>query len=407
MTYRALLTHQAARRYLIAQSISALGDSAMWLACAIWIKDLTGSSSAAGMTFFFYLLAALAAPVGGLVADKFRRGRLLIVLNLAGAGIVAVLLLVGGAHDVWIIYAVMTAYGAIAVALGPAQSGLMTTLLPPELLGSANSALRGTQESLRLLAPILGAGVYALAGPKTVVTIDAGTFVIAALVLLTLRRDDPYPTPAEGNVLGRLTAGIVYVTRHADLRRLIAASMVFMLLAGLGESVRWVIVSVGLHRPAEYMGTLQFVMGAGAILGGLGSGPALHRFGEARIVGLGLLSFALGSALCVGPPVSIYIGSVLVGAGAPALVIGAITMLQQASTRDIQGRTFSAFEFLTTAPQIVSIALGAALITVVDYRILLLAITAAATISGVVMLRAPRLTATPKVQTAAAAGPEL
>jgi hypothetical protein len=58
---RALLTHRNARLYLSGQVMSLFGDSALWLAMGIWIKVLTGSSAAAGLSFFALDLAACAA----------------------------------------------------------------------------------------------------------------------------------------------------------------------------------------------------------------------------------------------------------------------------------------------------------------------------------------------------------
>ena len=46
-----LLAHRDARLFLIGQSLSLLGDTALWLALGLWVKELTGSSSAAGLVF--------------------------------------------------------------------------------------------------------------------------------------------------------------------------------------------------------------------------------------------------------------------------------------------------------------------------------------------------------------------
>ena len=62
------------------------------------------------------------------------------------------------------LYAVSFAYGASYTILAAGQSALMTTLLPAELLGPANAALQTVRESLRLVAPVAGAGLYAVAG---------------------------------------------------------------------------------------------------------------------------------------------------------------------------------------------------------------------------------------------------
>jgi hypothetical protein len=51
----------------------------------IWVKILTGSSSAAGLVFFAFTCGILLAPVTGLLADRMRRRPLLIASNLAAA----------------------------------------------------------------------------------------------------------------------------------------------------------------------------------------------------------------------------------------------------------------------------------------------------------------------------------
>jgi MFS family permease len=82
---RTLLAHRDARFYLAGQVLSTVGDNALWLAMGIWVKILTGSSSAAGLVFFAFTCGILLAPVTGLLADRMRRRPLLIAANLAAA----------------------------------------------------------------------------------------------------------------------------------------------------------------------------------------------------------------------------------------------------------------------------------------------------------------------------------
>jgi MFS family permease len=70
---RTLLRHRNARLYLAGQVISLFGDSALWLAMAIWIKVLTGSSAAAGLSWFALAVGSLFGPLGGLLADRIKR----------------------------------------------------------------------------------------------------------------------------------------------------------------------------------------------------------------------------------------------------------------------------------------------------------------------------------------------
>ncbi|RZU71707.1 hypothetical protein EV384_0033 [Micromonospora kangleipakensis] len=50
MSTRRLLADRRAGRYLTGQTLSLVGDSSMWLACGIWVKELTGSNGAVGLT---------------------------------------------------------------------------------------------------------------------------------------------------------------------------------------------------------------------------------------------------------------------------------------------------------------------------------------------------------------------
>ncbi|MGW5669112.1 MFS transporter, partial [Micromonospora sp. NPDC003776] len=289
MSTRRLLAEPRARRYLAGQTLSLVGDSAMWLACGIWVKDLTGSDGAAGLTFLFFTAPALLAPLAGLLADRLPRRRLLVAANLAGAVILLPLLAVRGPDQVPLIYAVMLLYGCLHLVIEPAQSALLVTLLPGDLLAAANGLLRTARESLRLLAPLAGAGLYALFGGAAVAVLDLATFVGAAALLLTLPGPDPVPERTErtGGVLrhwtGEMSAGFRHLAGHPLLRRVVLATTVLALVLGFAESTGYAVVDRGLHRSPEFLGVLQAAQGLGAVLGGVGSAAAVRRFGEVRV----------------------------------------------------------------------------------------------------------------------------
>ncbi len=85
------------------------------------------------------------------------------------------------------IYAVAFAYGAVNVLIGAGQAALLTTLMPEHLLVDANGFLQTVREGLRLVAPLIGAGLFAAFGAGVLVVLDASTFVVAAVALLALR----------------------------------------------------------------------------------------------------------------------------------------------------------------------------------------------------------------------------
>ena len=134
---KALLADRDVRLVLGGQTVSAFGDSAFWLAAAVWVQQLTGSVSLAGLTFFFLTAPSVLGPVAGLLVDRLPRRTVLVVGNLATAALLLLLLLVRGPEDVWLIWLVMTGYGCSAVLLGAGASALLPDVVPPGSLGNS------------------------------------------------------------------------------------------------------------------------------------------------------------------------------------------------------------------------------------------------------------------------------
>jgi MFS family permease len=391
MSYRRLLSRSDARRYLAGQTLSLLGDSSMWMVCGIWVKSLTGSNGAAGLVFFFFLAPALVAPLAGLVVDRVRRRPLLVGLNVAGALILLPLFAVTDAGDVWIVYLVMLLYGAVSIAIAPAQSALLHRMLPDDLLATANSALRTAQESLRILAPLVGAGLFATLGGRAVVVLDIATFLAAAGFMLSLRVREPRPGRPDGHVLAGISDGMRFIRDNTTLRQATIAGVVFTAVVGFGESTGWAVISEGLHKPPEFAGILQLAQGVGAIIAGVLAAGAVARYGETKVAGAAIVSFAIGEGTLVVPGlVPVFAGKVLIGAGLPLLVIAVITLLQRSAPDHLQGRVYAGFEVVVTVPQTVSVATGAWLVGVLDYRLVIGCAAIVALSSALMMLRIRR-----------------
>ena len=378
---RRLISHRDASIYIAGQCLSVVGDSALWLAMAIWVKILTGSNSAAGLTFFAFVCGFLVAPVSGMIVDRVRRRPLLIAANLAGAVLVCALLLVHGRGQVWLIYLVMFGYGAANSLITSAQTALLPALVPADLLGEANSVLQMASQGLRLITPLLGAGLLAWVGARPVILLDAGTFVVAAGTVLALRLREPRPDPAAARrrAGGRaeFSAGIRYITRTPALRRVMIAGLIAVTAFGLFETVPFAVVAQGLHRSPPFLGVLTTLQGAGALAGGALAAPVMRRAGERALVAAGLAACAAAALLLItGWLPLVLAASAALGLCIVWINVGAITLIQRCTPADLLGRVDAALEFAIIVPQAASIAVGAALIAVVSYRILLLVMAA-------------------------------
>jgi MFS family permease len=380
---RGLLAHRDARLYLSGQVMSVFGDSALWLAMGIWIKVLTGSSAAAGLSFFALALGSLCGPLGGMLADKVRRRPLLIVTNLATAGLVLLLLLVRDRQQVWLIYTVMFGYGVSGSILGPAQTALVQAIVPARLLGDANSVLQTAQQGLRLVTPLAGAGLFAAFGPAPVIIGDAVTFLIAVATLLAIRMRENHPAPSGQRWLAELTAGARHITRTVVLRQLTITTAVVVTAYGLSETIPFAVVSQGLHKPAPFLGILISAQGIGAIAAGITAAPLIRWLSEGLLASLGMASAALGYLLLIAAQLpAVLAGCALLGASLSWIIAGIMTLFQRRTPPELMGRTDAAFTIGYAIPQTLAIALGAGLIAVLNYRILLLAIAILMTLAA-------------------------
>jgi len=380
---RRLLRHRDARLLVVGQTLSVFGDRAMFLALGVWVKELTGSSAAAGLVFFAYTVPGLVSPLFGAVVDRVRGRPLMIGLNLAGAVILAPLVGVDGRGQLWVIYLVTLVYGAIAWMFYSAQSAYLTRLLPPELLGDANAALQVTGEGMRLFAPLVGAGLFAAFGGPTVAALDAATFVLAALSLLVIRHREGRPVPSEHHLRAQVAAGARHIAASPGLLRIVTATAVVMLVVGFTETLVFSVLQHGLHRSPAFFGVLSSAQGLGAVGGGIVAGVMLRRHGDGRVMGLGMLLFAVGAASMLVPRVGVVlVGFAVAGCGISWAVVGYVTAVQLRTPAALQGRVSSAADVLIGVPQTVSIALGAGLVGIVDYRALIVLMAAVTVACG-------------------------
>ncbi|GAB4068131.1 MFS transporter [Angustibacter speluncae] len=391
-TRRSAFAVPAFRRLLVGETVSNVGDSALFLTLGVWAKDLTGSSSAAGLVFFFLALPVLASPLFGQLADRVRRRPLLLATNaLAGVGVLA-LLLVDSADDLWLLYAVAAGYGVVGYVTAPARSGLLRDLLEDHQLDTANGTLMTLDQGLRVVSPLLGAGLYTAVGGQALAALASATFGLAVLALLTVRVQESEPEPHGREPWAQeVSAGFRHVARTPALRRITACLAASMLVIGLADTALFSVVDEGLGREPAFFGVLMSAQGAGSIAGGVVSVWLLRRLGGQRLVGLALVAFALsGLTMFASQDQVVLAGRVLGGAAIPWAFVPAATVRQRMTPPRLQGRTSSAVNLAITLPQTASIAAGAALLTVADFRWSLAAIAVVTSAAALpLLLRRP------------------
>ncbi|MGX1473677.1 UNVERIFIED_CONTAM: MFS family permease [Streptomyces canus] len=131
----------------------------------------------------------------GALADRVPRKPLLIGGSLLLAALLPVLFAVDSPDRVWLVLTVLFVYGAAGVVQDAAESALVAGAVAPSLFGGFNGLRMAVTEGMKLVAPLAGAGLYAVQGGPGVALLDALTFVLAALLYAGLRVRESRPVP--------------------------------------------------------------------------------------------------------------------------------------------------------------------------------------------------------------------
>ncbi|MDX6481031.1 MAG: hypothetical protein QOG85_1541 [Gaiellaceae bacterium] len=381
-----LLAHRDARLLLAGQTLSAFGDWAMFIVLAVWMKTLTGSSAEAGLVFFVLGLGAFCAPLAGLLADRVRKRPLMIAVNFLLAGAVTLLLFVHDKGDAWVIYLVALLYGVGGTVYFPARTALLRLMLPEELLADANGMLTATREGLRIIAPLAGVGLYVWIGGSAVALLDAATFLASAFFVWRMTLREEKPEISEHHFRRDVTAGFRHIAATPALQHVLVGLTASLLVIGFSETLLWYVLRA-IGEPPSFFGVFSTIQGVGSIIGGLTAAVAIRRFGEIPVVALGMVAFALADLALVVPSLAIVVvAGPLAGIGVAWAIVGYSTVLQTRTPFAVQGRVASAADLVISTAQTVSIATGAALSTLVDWRILFAVMAAVVFASAVWML---------------------
>src|SRR5438874_2369805 len=147
--------------------------------------------------------AAVAAPFGGMIGDRFPRLRVMVVSDLVRAGALtaaaAAIVIDTSAVIVYLLAILVT---LVSQAFQPAESALLPTLAEsPEELAAANVANTTIEAAGYFVGPALGGVVLAVSNVETVFALTAVAFLWSAamLALIRLRAPDPVGEVVRGS----------------------------------------------------------------------------------------------------------------------------------------------------------------------------------------------------------------
>jgi MFS family permease len=360
-TYREVFAIREFRGLWFAQVLSYAGDQFAQVAIAVLVYHRTGSALLTALAYALTYLPPIAGgPLLAGLADLFPRRRVMIVCDLARAGLVALMAIPA------MPFAGLCGLLFLTVLLGAPFTSARSALLPDVLPGDkfvVGSAIGNISfQASQILGFVAGAAVVAVLNPYRTLGTDALTFALSAVIVTgwVTSRPSAHREPGQRRSLWAVSwEGLTTVFGNPVLRTL----LLFGWLAG------FCIVPEGLAAPYAHslhgnaftVGLLMAAMPLGVVAGSFAFGRLFTPSGRIRIMGwLAMASCAplIGSAFS--PPLwAVLLLWALAGAG-EAYQLAAAAAFVQNLTPAARARAFGLAQSGLLAVQGLGILAGGA-----------------------------------------------
>ena len=260
----------------------------------------------------------IAGLVIGLVAgawvDRLRRRPIMIWADLGRAALLASIPIafVLGVLGLPQLLFVAFAAAVLSTFFDVADNAYLPTIVSREKLVNANSALTATGSVAEFSAFGIGGFLIELFKAPIAIAIDAVTFVVSALLLMTIRKKEPPPAPVADRepVLREIRDGMRIVVRSPVLRALALSHGGTHILWGIFGTSYLLFAINDLQLGPAAIGVIAGVGGIGSLAGAALAPRMVRRFGIGPTILLGMLGFLIGNTLIPLAPA----GAILLGA---------------------------------------------------------------------------------------------
>jgi len=350
----------------VGQIISQLGDrlDQMALIAFVYSRAQGSTIDIAKILSFTIIPVFVIGPLAGVYVDKWDRRRTMYTCDLLRAALVFTipffLFSLKSFIPIYIIIFLVFSIGRFFVT---AKLAIVPDLVKKEDLLMANSLVNTTG----MIAAILGFGISGVIvewlGAKGGFYLDALSFFISAgfifliitkaKVAMDLRRvSKEIVEVIRKSVLQELKDGLLYFTRHREIR--FTAGVIFLLWSALGAVyvVLIVFVQKTLHSATKDLGLLIMFLGIGLFMGSMLYGRFGQRLSHYKTIfaslilsGIMLVVFAL--IISRYPDFRVAAGLALaLGFLISPIMIASNTIIHKVSANEMMGKIFSSLEII-------------------------------------------------------------
>ena len=329
------------RIFLGGQLISNIGSWTQRIAQDWLVLTLTGSATAVGITTALQFLPTIAlGPIGGLIADRHSKRRVLVLTASAMGGCAATLALLVLSHRLrlWEIFLLATVLGIAAAIDNPTRQSFANDLVGPALLRNAISLNSAVFQLGALIGPAISGVLIGVVGIGWAFAVNASSFVVSLVALTALRPGGLNTTARSDRQRGQVREAIGYLLERPEMKYPTILAGVFAFFTMSFPVTMASFSSSVFHSGPTGFALLTSLMAGGSVAGSL----VAARRGTFRLRGLVGLAAALAGAqlLAALAPGPATLGVLLVGLGVCVVLFGitANSTVQLAAGDHIRGR---------------------------------------------------------------------
>lgn len=343
-----VLQNSTFARLYLAQTINLIGDSLTWLGLALLAFELAGEQSGtvlAGALTLRVTVFVIFSPIAGVFADRFDRKLIMTWTHLARMIIVCLFPFV---TQVWQIYLIVLTLNIFYAFFAPTYTATIPLVTTEADRSQAISLASATSQLLNVVGPSLAGSIAVFFGTRQVFFLDGLTFLLAAILIITLPRKLIVPqnlaTPKTiHQTIADIKVGTVCLFADAPMRYALLMQLVTA-IAGAEVLVNTVGHLQGsLHAGKLEYGWVMATFGLGATVAALSSGYLKQKNSPILLISGGaiLMTLAMLPANYVG------LGGLLIlwaiaGAGQTIVNVMIQNLIADRVAAEIQGRVYGA-----------------------------------------------------------------
>jgi MFS family permease len=227
------LSYRNYRFFWLAIALASFAAQIMAVTVALEVYLLTRNPFYLGLIgLALFLPALLLVLVTGLVADRFKRRRVLAIGGIIEAACALALLFYTGYDEggVWPVFAILVVLGTARAFMSPAASSLAPNVVPREALSSAISLNAAAWQLANIVGPVVG-GLLAAASLQLAFGV-AAAFSVGAVLSILMVAAPPQHTQGQAASLTSMLAGFRYILKERVVLGAISLDLFAVLMGG-------------------------------------------------------------------------------------------------------------------------------------------------------------------------------